>query len=206
LASITERTLFNYLSGRNDLKASALASISVNTGVDLKWLVTGEGQMFPGRTKATQDHGNVTLIPVEPGGLTQVPVLDVRGSAGNGAMNFGEVVSGYISLPTSYLRDQLGKNPKDICGIYINGDSMEPALEDGGIALLDRSEGARSNKGDGIYTFRIGEELYIKRLQRQGSRIMVHSDNPVYEPWEISDHDKAQMKILARVVGSFRNL
>jgi phage repressor protein C with HTH and peptisase S24 domain len=196
--------LTNYLNGSipSADKAIRIAEIF---GVNVQWLVTGEGPQYPGTQNAAPLPSNVQVLP-EAEGFQRVPVLDVRGSAGDGAMNFGEVISGFISLPVSYLKDHLGANPKDVCGIYINGDSMEPALEDGGIALLDRSENARSNKGDGIYTFRIGEELYIKRLERQGSRIVVHSDNPAYSPWEISDHDKANMKILARVVGTFRNL
>ncbi|WP_417846980.1 LexA family transcriptional regulator [Thalassospira povalilytica] len=196
--------LTNYLNGSIPGADKALRIAEV-FGVNVQWLVTGEGPMSVSDQKASPP-GNAAHLPMDSSGFAPVPVFDVHASAGNGAMNFGEVVSGYLSLPVSYLKDQLHVDPKDACGIYINGDSMEPALEDGGVALLDRSENARSNKGDGIYTFRIGEELYIKRLERQGSRIVVHSDNPAYNPWEISDHDKANMKILARVVGTFRNL
>lgn len=195
-----------WLSGASDPKWSSIVSVSEACGVSVEWLATGKGPMPTSGTNSQSEPGNATLVPLDSNSFVPVPVFDVHASAGGGAMNFGEVVSGYLSLPVSYLKDHLGVNPKDACGIYINGDSMEPSLEDGGVALLDRSENARSNKGDGIYTFRIGEELFIKRLERQGSRIVVQSDNPAYNPWEISDHDKANMKILARVVGTFRNL
>ncbi|OSQ41646.1 XRE family transcriptional regulator [Thalassospira sp. MCCC 1A01428] len=192
-----------WLTGTSDPKWSSIVSISEVCGVSVEWLATGSGAMMASRQPET---GNASLLAANSTEFAPVPVFDVQASAGGGAMNFGEVIAGYLSLPVSYLRDQLGVNPKDACGIYVNGDSMEPALEDGGIALLDRSANARANKGDGIYTFRIGDELFIKRLERQGSRIVVHSDNRAYTPWEMTDTDKANMKILARVVGTFRNL
>jgi phage repressor protein C with HTH and peptisase S24 domain len=192
-----------WLTGASDPKWSSIVSTSEVCGVSVEWLATGKGAMMASRQR---EIDNASLFPANSNDFAPVPVFDVQASAGNGAMNFGEVIAGYLSLPISYLRDQLGVNPKDACGIYVNGDSMEPALEDGGIALLDRSQNARSQKGDGIYTFRIGDELFIKRLERQGSRIVVHSDNRAYTPWEMTDTDKANMKILARVVGTFRNL
>lgn len=205
---VSPSAMNQYLGAKSEPTRPVLHAIAREAGVSLPWLITGEGAMSADGQAGTKDKetGNGLLVPVDASGFTPVPVFDVRASAGGGAINFGEVVSGYLTLPVSYLKDHLGVNPKDACGIYINGDSMEPALEDGAIALLDRSEDARANNGDGIYTFRIAEELYIKRLERQGSRIVVHSDNQAYRPWEISDHDKGQMKILARVVGSFRNL
>jgi len=203
---VSPSAMNQYLAAKSEPTRPVLHAIAREAKVSLPWLITGEGSKSV--TEQAEDKVSGKELPglVDASGFTPVPVFDVRASAGGGAINFGEVVSGYLSLPVSYLKDHLGVNPKDACGIYVNGDSMEPALEDGGIALLDRSDDARSNSGDGIYTFRIGDELYIKRLQRQGSRVMVHSDNSVYKPWEISDHDKAQMKILARVVGSFKNL
>lgn len=201
---VSPSAMNQYLAAKSEPTRPVLHAIAREANVSLPWLITGEGEMSAQQSSSGQ--GSALPVAVALDGITQVPVLDVRGSAGNGAMNFGEVISQYISLPTTYLRDQLGSNPKDVCGIYINGDSMEPTLEDGGIALLDRSEAACANKGDGIYTFRIGDELYIKRLQHQGSRIMVHSDNSAYGPWEISEADLVRMRILARVVGSFRNL
>ena len=204
-AGVAKSTLQNWIEGKSDPSFEGMVRLAKAAGINFAWLASGEGAMFLD-DKATPEPSNATFIPASSNDFAPVPVFDVRASAGGGAMNFGEVIADYLSLPVSYLRDQLGVNPKDACGIYVNGDSMQPALEDGGIALLDRSANARANKGDGIYTFRIGDELFIKRLERQGSRIVVHSDNRAYTPWEMTDTDKANMKILARVVGTFRNL
>lgn len=43
MAGIPRRTLGNYLAGRNEPKASALAAIAGAAGVSVEWLVTGNG-------------------------------------------------------------------------------------------------------------------------------------------------------------------
>jgi len=44
-AEIPRRTLGNYLSGRNEPKPSACARICTVSGVNISWLITGEGDM-----------------------------------------------------------------------------------------------------------------------------------------------------------------
>lgn len=206
VAGVTLVQFNKWIAGTVKVPIEALYALSEEAGVNFSWLATGNGPVTSTDDPGSSEGHATGAQDLKSEMSVSVPVFDVRASAGNGVMNFGEVVADHVSLPVSYLKDQLRVNPKDACGIYVNGDSMEPALDDGGIALLDRSQEARSNKADGIYTFRIGDELFIKRLERQGSRIVVHSDNRAYTPWEMTDEDKASMKILARVVGAFRNL
>jgi phage repressor protein C with HTH and peptisase S24 domain len=169
-------------------------------GISFAWLASGEGAMFASDQRDAPQSANANPDQKD------VAVYDVKTSAGGGFLNFGEKIAGYITLPVDYIKKQLGVNPEDICAIFVDGDSMEPHFTTGDMILLDCSENARNSKGDGIYTFRIEDQLFVKRLQHQGTRLIAQSDNPAYEPWEISDHDKASMKILARVVGTFRNL
>lgn len=62
-------------------------------------------------------------------------------------------------------------------GLYNSGD---PLIVDAGITTVDR---------DAVYFFRVGEEAYIKQLQRiptaEGLRIKVKSFNERYDPWWI---------------------
>ena len=65
------------------------------------------------------------------------------------------------------------------------GDSMPQVYSPGDPVLVDT--GVTTCDHDGIYFFRIGEEGFIKRLQRiPGQGIRVLSQNPEYEAWTIT--------------------
>jgi hypothetical protein len=67
------------------------------------------------------------------------------------------------------------------------GDSMHPVFKSGDPLLVDT--GRRRADVDGIYFFRVGEEGYIKRLQRiptsQGTVLRAKSENPRYDSFDI---------------------
>lgn len=81
---------------------------------------------------------------------------------------------------------------------------MEPTLVEGDIALVDRSAIAQSGRVEGVYVFRFNDQLYIKRLQHQGPKLVVKSDNAAYDPWEIEEKSLPDLSILGKIVGSFR--
>lgn len=65
------------------------------------------------------------------------------------------------------------------------GDSMRPLYNPGDPLLVDI--GVTRIESDAIYFFRVGEEGFIKRLQRvPGIGVRVLSENKAYEPWTIS--------------------
>lgn len=74
------------------------------------------------------------------------------------------------------------KNLKIVTGF---GDSMKGMFNSGDPLLIDA--GVATMRGDGVYFFRIGEEGFIKRLQRiPGQGIRALSSNPEYEAWTIT--------------------
>lgn len=61
---VGESSYDNYLKGRREPPASALARCAVLTGCDPRWLLTGEGEPFPGaspETPAGRDQVNAAL-------------------------------------------------------------------------------------------------------------------------------------------------
>lgn len=80
------------------------------------------------------------------------------------------------------------------------GDSMRPLFNPGDPLLVDR--GITRADVDGVYFFRVGDEGYVKRLQRiptaDGPILRAKSDNPRYDPFDITrDMD---CEIFGRVV------
>ncbi len=88
----------------------------------------------------------------------------INASAGSGALNWEEE---YETIRIGEeLVDLLGgrNHLKYIDALEVKGDSMEPLLHDGDLVAVDRSR--REAREGAIYVLRIGEELFIKRLER----------------------------------------
>lgn len=78
-------------------------------------------------------------------------------------------------------------SPKNLAIVTGFGDSMRPLFNPGDPLLIDC--GVLRVEADGIYFFRVGEEGFVKRLQRiptiNGMVIRARSENLNYEPFDI---------------------
>lgn len=113
---------------------------------------------------------------------------DVRGAMGKGAYlldHEGEVVDLRVSkrwAETKLPANTGVKNLKIITGL---GDSMKGLYNSGDPLVVDT--GIKSVDFDAVYFFRVGDQGYVKRLQKIGSKgIRVLSENPAYPEWVIS--------------------
>ncbi len=190
-AGLSDSTLRSILSGSKPT-LDVLISIAAAGNVSIDWLATGKG------------GPNAKIIDMDEEVTCRVPIYSVEASAGNGALNAFEHVHSYMDIPAAYIRDRLGVSSKKIEGIFVVGDSMEPTLVEGDIAFVDRSAIAQSGRAEGVYVFRFNDQLYIKRLQHQGPKLVVKSDNAAYDPWEIEEKLLPDLVILGKIVGSFR--
>ena len=85
----------------------------------------------------------------------------------------------------------------NLCIVTGFGDSMQPLYNPGDPLLVDI--GVKSAEHDGIYFFRIGNEGFIKRLQRiPGIGLMAISDNKLYEKWTITP--EMDFEVFAKIV------
>lgn len=109
---------------------------------------------------------------------------DLRASAGNGAINYEHHECRPLLFANEFIHQELKVNPKYIICIPIVGDSMEPTIMSGGMAMVDTS---KKYDGEGIYLIRQGEGLKIKRLQQIAyDKMLVISDNrEVYSTIEV---------------------
>lgn len=74
----------------------------------------------------------------------------------------------------------------NLCIVTGFGDSMRPLYNPGDPLLVDR--GVRRVEMDSVFFFRLGDEGFIKRLQRiPGEGLVAISDNPRYREWTIRD-------------------
>jgi phage repressor protein C with HTH and peptisase S24 domain len=139
------------------------------------------------------------------GDLVLVPRLDIRASAGHGAMDTDERPVARLGFHPGWLREITGGSPSGLSMIRVSGDSMSPTLADGDEILVDRDD-AVDRLRDGIYVLRVDDTLMVKRLaiDPAARAITIVSDNPAYPTWP--NRDPAQIEVIGRAVWAGRRL
>jgi hypothetical protein len=138
-------------------------------------------------------------------GLIEIPLLDVRASAGHGALEEVEARHARFGFDEKWLRRLTPSRSSSLSVIRVDGDSMEPTLSNGDEVMVDLSDTSQRLR-DGIYVIRSDDTLVIKRvaLRPQGRQISVVSDNPAYPSWH--DVDRRSIHIVGRVLWFGRKL
>ena len=126
---------------------------------------------------------------------------DIRASAGGGAEIFDENFE-TISIDEKIMHNMVGMGSTELEAIHVDGESMEPTLQDDSIVFVDRAQ-TNINK-NGIFIAQTLNGLYIKRIQqRADGMIELISDNSVYPPQAIHPDE---ITIVGKVVGNIESL
>ncbi|MEW5287626.1 S24 family peptidase [Erwinia papayae] len=130
----------------------------------------------------------------------RVDFLDVSASAGQGSQA-REMVQVIRSI--EYVRKEasliFGNKPEgSVKLINVRGDSMEGTIEPGDLIFVDVS--VSFFDGDGIYVFDFNGDMFVKRLQKVKSELLVISDNPRYKEWSISGDEMTMLHVAGRVM------
>jgi len=139
-------------------------------------------------------------------GFAEIHEIDVRASAGPGALNEGlEEAKATWLFPDAVVRHELRVQPEHLRMITIDGDSMEPLLSSGDRILVDTSQ--RIPVPPGIFVIWDGMGLVAKRTEHVPNsdppRIVIKSSNPEYSTYE---RDAEEVNIVGRAVWATRRL
>lgn len=212
---LSQGTYQKYESGMASFPDDLKAQLAERYGINLHWLITGEGQMHVRRKRAVTD--DVFETPTAVGEVDCVRACDskkekaeealkdsvvvemtsLKVSAGAGQEWADAAVTGEkLCIPKRVAR-RYPKN-SDFAGAQVVGDSMEPTLHDGEPVVYVRE----FIQGDGIYVLAVNGELLVKRLQfdRIFNRLHIISDNTKYRPVEIPLEGLDNVRILGKVV------
>ena len=172
------------LKGRSEPGAFKLARIAKVLGVSLEWLATG----------ARRPNNS-------PSGYVDIPRLDVRLAAGAGSITDLAQQIGVVPMSREMLLTMGRTNAEGLRFVDAEGDSMEPLISDESLILVDTND---TRIREGVFAFRLGDELRVKRLRRIGVEgIEVISDNPRYDPEVLQGHALEHFAILGRALGGF---
>jgi phage repressor protein C with HTH and peptisase S24 domain len=144
--------------------------------------------------------------PRRRSGLAEIHEIDVRASAGPGAVHDGiEDSKERWFFPESVVRHELRARPDDLRMITIDGDSMEPLLASGDRILVDTSQ--RTPVPPGIFVIWDGLGLVAKRAEHipnsDPPRIIIKSVNPEYPTYE---RDAEEVNMVGRVIWAARRI
>lgn len=105
-------------------------------------------------------------------------------------------------------REWLEKNVRGVdhvgslCIVTGFGDSMRPMFNPGDPLIVDA--GVKSVNFDAVYFFRVGNEGFIKRLQRvPGKGLLAISENSAYRDWVIDE--SMDFEVFGRVLKVWRS-
>ena len=148
-----------------------------------------------GELRDTQENSYVKAPKRrDAGDWVEVPRLDFGASAGPGRVAGAEAAFDTFRFSRRWLEEQ-GLVRAQLSAIRVEGDSMEPLLNDGDEILVDCSP--RPFR-DGIHVVRLGETLMVKRVASAGAgRVALLSQNFAYPPVEVAADEVA---IVGRVV------
>jgi phage repressor protein C with HTH and peptisase S24 domain len=137
-------------------------------------------------------------------GFRKIPEIDVRASAGPGAILDGfEETKDVWYFPDAMIRHEFRSHPETLRIITIDGDSMEPVLSSGDRIMLDTSQ--RIPVPPGIFVIWDGMGIVAKRIEHilssEPPKLRIVSVNPDSETYE---RDAEEVNVIGRVVWSTR--
>lgn len=172
---VSQQAVGKWESGRSSPDPQTVAEISTYFGVTADYLLgCSDLRKFP-----------AAALPV---GGAQIPVIGtVR--AGYGALAFEEDYG-------SELADV--RRPEDYFYLLVRGDSMEPRISSGDLALVHRQPDVHS--GELAVVLVDGEEGTLKKVIKKDGMLILQPFNPSYPAMIYSGEDLNYIQIVGKVI------
>ncbi len=222
-AGIAQPSAARWISGQSDPQMSNLVRLADAAKVSLEWLATGKGEPFPAQPQEMSLADNVSRTdklvqqlaaqkrqnrqpetaeycdtqgnPVNVDDFVFIPYYDVRLSAGTGVWVDDEQPVNTLAFRADWLRTFVTAQFDRLSVVKVSGDSMDDVLKNNDTILINHTQ---NEVHDGLYALRIGNEVFVKRIQRLPHKLLVISANTAYPPFELSTDD--DYAIIGKVV------
>lgn len=200
MSGIPDSTLRKYLEGSMP-GLDKLITIADAAEVTLDWLAAERGPMRP---LVLSTEAPPPPMPGIGEDLTLIERLDVDAAAGAGTYFETEKTLDFIAFQTSWLRRK-GINPAATRLLNVKGDSMEPTIRDGDMALVDTSISEIIDNA--IYVIIVGQRLLIKRIHvLVTGALRLISDNNLYSPEDVQPNEVEFVRVAGRVMWYGRSI
>lgn len=199
-AGVSPSALRKWLRGEAEPSRERLISFADAAGVEIAWLVRGEGGQPNLKDVSTRRHEGAGRDGTEPPSdeFLLLPHRPKAAAAGAGKPA-PEYPAEFIAFRHDWIRSVFELDPAQVMLISAAGNSMEPGIRDGDLLLVDTRESDFTEFG--IYVFEARGERLVKRVQRKfDGTLYVISDNTVYQPEVISSELAKEIKVVGKVI------
>lgn len=198
LTGLTTAAISQYKTGKIlTLNAMAAQKIADALGVNVEWLVTGEGNMIKPNIISLDSADSDKL----PAGFVQIPEYKICFGAGEAEEPTYEEIQDCVPayFRSTFFSDR-GINPKNCKRFKVIGDSMIPLINDGDYITVDCTPKDYIENNQ-IYALVFDHSLRIKRLIKSFKTLTIRSDNSIYPDEVLTLEEAAQMiHIIGKVI------
>lgn len=198
ITGLTTAAISQYKTGKIlTLNAMAAQKIADALGVNVEWLVTGEGNMIKPNIISLDSADSDKL----PAGFVQIPEYKICFGAGDAEEPTYEEIQDCVPayFRSSFFSDR-GINPKNCRRFKVIGDSMIPLINDGDYITVDCTPKDYIENNQ-IYALVFDHSLRIKRLIKSFKSLTIRSDNSIYPDEVLTLEEAAQMiHIIGKVI------
>ncbi len=182
------------IKGENLLRAAAFLNVRA------EWLSNGKGDMRPNPAAQTIPPNASIAAYADHRELDEEKYVKVKSysvglSAGAGNVVWVEYEDDPLVFRASFFKARNLK-PEHCKALRVQGRSMEPYLDDGDTVMID-THNTRIIDGE-IYAVMVGEELYIKHIERLPGGIRLRSANETFRPIDLNTEQLEQFKVLGK--------
>lgn len=198
ITGLTTAAISQYKTGKIlTLNAMAAQKIADALGVNVEWLVTGEGNMIKPNIISLDNADSDKL----PAGFVQIPEYKICFGAGEAEEPTYEEIQDCVPayFRSTFFSDR-GINPKNCKRFKVIGDSMIPLINDGDYITVDCTPKDYIENNQ-IYALVFDHSLRIKRLIKSFKTLTIRSDNQIYPNEVLTLEEAAQMiHIIGKVI------
>jgi phage repressor protein C with HTH and peptisase S24 domain len=184
-AGVSKSIVSQYLRGTEPslFRAVKLADV---LGVSLRWLATGEGG---GQDDSSTYH--------------MAPIYDVQLAGPTAAFLDAARKIGEMPIDSGLLSRISRTDTRGLAAFNVEGDAMEPLISDGARVLIDLED---TRLREGVWAYRIRDEVSVKRLRRLADGVEILSENPRYEPERLHGDQLKPFTVIGRALLTARIL
>lgn len=201
-------SIHGWLSGKSKfLRGENLLSAARRLGVEQQWLATGVGPRHSNEVILTESltTGQTYSESSHYRDVIHITQYDAGGAMGQSLILQGDQpgIIRHMAVTQEWAQKNLKAHTglQNLCIVTGFGDSMKPLYNPGDPLIID--QGIRQCDQDAVYFFRVGNEGFIKRLQRiPGQGIWVLSANKEYKDWLISKD--SDFEVFGRVMKAWK--
>jgi phage repressor protein C with HTH and peptisase S24 domain len=201
------KALFEYLENKDiEFTQTSIANIIGMTRAGISHKVKNGGDLIEEHIEKIEDFYSIK-IPRTLGDEVMLDYYpDVFGSCGGGSFVLSETRE-RISVPRkSFLTRVMPNisNFKKYSVINAVGDSMQPFIYENDKLIVEHYDGGQI-KDNKVYVFCYDNEIFVKRLVKNITQVVIKSDNTLYDPIKIDGKDPSFM-IIGEIVGMLRDM